>query len=53
MATAHNYNNIRLVEEECIQFGTEDTPGTLFVGFAGPGKIGPIAVDMLFRFLTC
>ncbi|MFQ5979981.1 MAG: proteasome assembly chaperone family protein [Candidatus Heimdallarchaeota archaeon] len=53
MVITHKYNNVRLVEEECVQFGTEDTPGTLFVGFAGPGQIGPIAVDMLFRFLSC
>jgi predicted ATP-grasp superfamily ATP-dependent carboligase len=53
MITTHTYDTVTVVEEECLRFGTEETPGNLFVGFAGPGQIGPIAVDMLFRFLSC
>ncbi len=52
MVINHKYNSVRVVEEECIRFGINEVPGTLFVGFAGPGMIGPIAVDLLYRFLS-
>ena len=43
----HEYNNVRLVEEDCITFNN----GILFLGFSGPGMVGLITTDMLNRLL--